>query len=57
MNAHEAIIAGLARAAEKGFTKPADIALAIDIALDEAGLRIVRKPGRKTNFDDQTPHK
>jgi hypothetical protein len=52
-NAHEAyrheknaVLAGLARAERLGFTKPDDIATAISVELDNAGLKIVRKPNR-----------
>jgi hypothetical protein len=53
ITAHEAIVQGLKLAEAKGLTKHADIALMIDIALDGAGLRITRKPGHKTNFDNR----
>lgn len=44
---YAAIEAGLARAAEFGYSKPTDISAAILVALDNAGLKIVRKPGCK----------
>jgi hypothetical protein len=40
------VLAGLARAERLGFTKPDDIATAISVELDNAGLKIVRKPNR-----------
>jgi hypothetical protein len=52
-NAHEAyrrekdaLLAGLARAERLGFTKPHDIITAISVELENAGLKIVRKPNR-----------
>jgi predicted secreted protein len=44
LDADAAIVAGLARAVSLGFTKPHDIAIAIQVALQNAGLKIVRQP-------------
>lgn len=41
---HEAIIEGLERAANKGLTKPVDVSFAIQVALDAAGLKVIRAP-------------
>lgn len=58
MSIDEAIIAGLAHAEKHQLTKPLDIALVIEVALDNAGFKIVRKPGaQRSNFDNQKPHK
>lgn len=39
---HEAIVAGLERAASKNLTKPSDVAFSIAVAIDEAGLKVIR---------------
>lgn len=42
---HDAILTGLARAAASGLTKPADVSFSIQVALDAAGLTVVRAQG------------
>lgn len=39
---YEAIVSGIARASELGFTKPGDVALIISTAIDDAGLKVIR---------------
>lgn len=51
MTLHEAILDGLKRAADHGLTKPEDVSMAIQVSIDDAGLRVVRKPG-SGNFDN-----
>lgn len=53
---HEAIIEGLMRAERHKLTKPEDISVAIQVAIDNAGLKVIRAPNRG-NFDNQKPHK
>ena len=47
----EAVVAGLKRAQEVGYTKPYDVALAIGVELRAAGLKVVRDPHNRPKED------
>jgi hypothetical protein len=46
-----AIVKGIERAETAGYTKTYDVAIAIQVELDKAGLKIVRKPRKDGMID------
>jgi hypothetical protein len=48
---HKAISKGIERAAKSGLTKVYDVSICVQVELDKAGLKVVRKP-RKDGMQD-----
>ena len=53
---HEAILAGLARAVAFGLTKPEDVSFSIQVALDDAGLKVIRMSASDLTKRDAERH-